>query len=55
MNKKENYELVKFIDGKFELEVSVDPKVETVWLTQSEIAYLFNKDRKTIIDIFKIF
>lgn len=48
MNKKENYELVKFIDGKFELEVSVDPKVETVWLTQSEIAYLFNKDRKTI-------
>ena len=46
MNKQ--YEIVKFIDKDVELEVSIDPQVETVWLTQSEIAYLFDKDRKTI-------
>ena len=46
MNKQ--YEVVKFIDKDVELEVSIDPQVETVWLTQNEIAYLFDKDRKTI-------
>lgn len=43
-----NYELVKFIDGDFELEVNVSPKEETIWLSQKEIADLFGKDRKTI-------
>ena len=42
------YEIVKFIDKEFELDVNIDPEVETVWLTQIEIAYLFDKDRKTI-------
>ena len=46
MNKQ--YEVVKFIDKDLELEVSIDPQIETVWLTQNEIAYLFDKDRKTI-------
>ena len=42
------YELVKFVDEGFELEVNVSSKEETVWMTQNEIAELFEKDRKTI-------
>lgn len=42
------YEVVKFVDDEFELEVNVSPKEETIWLTQNEIAQLFVKDRKTI-------
>ena len=34
MNKTQNYDIVKFIDGEFELEVSVNPKEETIWMTQ---------------------
>ena len=33
-----NYELIKFEDGDFSLDVNVSPKDETVWLTQSQIA-----------------
>ena len=36
-----NYEMVKFIDGDFELEVNVSPKEEIIWLTQSQMALLF--------------
>lgn len=36
-----NYEMVKFIDGDFELEVNVSPKEETIWLTQSQMSLLF--------------
>ena len=45
---EENYEIVRFIDGELELEVNVNPKEETIWLSQIEIAKLFGKDRKTI-------
>ena len=38
----EKYEVVKFIDGEFELEVNVSPKDQTVWLTQKQMANLFN-------------
>ena len=34
----EKYEVVKFIDGEFELEVNVSPKEETIWLRQEEIS-----------------
>ena len=44
----EKYEVVKFIDGEFELEVNVSPKEETIWLTQQQIAMLFGKSRSTI-------
>jgi len=37
-----------FEDGNFKLEVSVSPKEETVWLTQEQIAKLFDVDRTTI-------
>ena len=40
MNKTQNYDIVKFIDGEFELEVSVSPEGNTVWLTQRQMASL---------------
>lgn len=45
---EQKYEIVKFIDNQFALDVYVSPDEKTVWLTQNEIAKLFNKDRKTI-------
>ena len=31
---QEKYEIVKFVDNGFELEVNVSPTEETVWLNQ---------------------
>ena len=42
MKKKSDYEIRKFIDGDFELDVSVSPKEDTVWLSQKQMAALFN-------------
>ncbi len=36
------YELIKFEDGDFSLDVNVSPKEDTVWLTQKQMALLFN-------------
>lgn len=44
----DKYELVRFTDNGFELEVRADSKNETVWLTQEEIAILFGAARSTI-------
>ncbi len=44
----EKYELVKFVDDDFELEVNVSSDGETIWLTQEQIANLFNKAKSTI-------
>ncbi|MCQ2801919.1 MAG: hypothetical protein MJ222_04790 [Bacilli bacterium] len=44
----EKYEILKFKDGKYELDVNVSPDEDTVWLTQEEIARLFEKDRSVI-------
>ena len=46
MNNK--YEVVKFVDNQFELDVRADKENETVWLTQEEISYLFDVDRTRI-------
>ena len=35
---KINYEIIKFEDGDFSLDVNVSPNEETVWLTQTQIA-----------------
>ena len=48
MSEETKYELVKFIDNDLELDITISPKEETVWMTQAEIAELFGKDRKTI-------
>ena len=49
MNKEEKkYELIKFEDGEFNLDVNVSPDEETVWLTQNDMAALFDVDRTRI-------
>ncbi len=39
---EKKYELIKFEDGDFSLDVNVSPVEETVWLTQKDMALLFN-------------
>ena len=41
---EKKYELIKFNDGEFSLDVNVSPSEDTVWLTQEEMALLFNVD-----------
>ncbi|MBR6289541.1 MAG: virulence RhuM family protein [Acholeplasmatales bacterium] len=49
MNNEENkYDLIKFEDGNFSLDVNVSPDEDTVWLSTNEIALLFERDEKTI-------
>ncbi len=38
----DKFELVRFTDNGFELDVRADSKNETVWLTQKEMALLFD-------------
>ena len=42
------YELIKFEDGDFSLDVNVSPKDETVWLSLDEMSKLFGRDRSVI-------
>ena len=46
MEKK--YELIKFEDGNFSLDVNVSPDEETVWLNREQLSKLFDGDVKTI-------
>ena len=48
MEKEFKYELVKFVDGEFELEVSVSPKEETFWMTLEQLSMLFKRDKSVI-------
>ncbi|MDE6047194.1 MAG: virulence RhuM family protein [Anaeroplasmataceae bacterium] len=48
LNDKNNYDLIKFEDGEFSLDVNVSPQEDTVWLTQSEMAILFDVDRTRV-------
>lgn len=47
MNNK--YKLIKFTDKGFELDVRADYSKDTVWLTQDEMALLFDVDRTRIV------
>ena len=38
----DKYEIVKFVDNEFELDVKTDKENDTVWLTQKEMASLFD-------------
>ena len=40
--KKDKFDLVRFTDNDFELDVRADSENDTVWLTQKEMAVLFN-------------
>ena len=57
MEQNNKYELVKYVDGEFELEINVSPKEETIWLTQKQMSQLFEISENVITyhikDIFK--
>ena len=46
---QEKYEIVKFVDNGFELEVNVSPSEETVWLTVNQLAQLFDVQVPAIV------
>ena len=43
-----SYELIKFENDNVELEVSVSPEEETVWLSLDDMAVLFERDRSVV-------
>ena len=43
-----NNEIIRFINGDLQLDVTVSPDNETVWLNRNQIAQLFGRDIKTI-------
>ena len=45
---EKKYELIKFEDGDFSLDVNVSPEEDTVWLTQEQMGRLFNRDTSVI-------
>lgn len=45
----DKFKIVKFVDGNFEIDVRTDIDSETVWLTQNEMASLFDVNRSRII------
>ena len=47
-NENTKYEIIKFEDGDFSLDVNVSPNEETVWLTQAQIAELYDVDRSRV-------
>ena len=47
-NENSDFQVARFVDGDFELEVSADFNSETFWLTQNDMATLFDVDRTRI-------
>lgn len=47
-NNEKKYELIKFEDGEFSLDVNVSPDEDTVWLTQEQISILYGRDISVI-------
>ena len=43
-----NNEIIKFENGDLQLDVTVSPDNETVWLSANQMALLFDRDEKTI-------
>jgi hypothetical protein len=42
------YELVKFIDNDLELDITISPEEDNIWLSKNQIAELFDRDRSVI-------
>ena len=42
------YEVVKFIDNDFELDITISPEEDNIWLSKNQIAELFDRDRSVI-------
>ena len=47
--KKDKFDLVRFTDNDFELDVRADSENETVWLTAEEMALLFKVNRPAVV------
>ena len=43
-----NNEIIKFVNGDLQLDVTVSQDNETVWLNRNQLAQLFDRDVKTI-------
>ena len=43
-NNEKHYDLIKFEDGDFSLDVKVSSNEDTVWLTIKDISELFGRD-----------
>ena len=43
-----NNEIIRFVNGDLQLDVTVSPDNETVWLNRNQLAQLFDRDVKTI-------
>ena len=50
-----NNEIIKFNNGNLELDVTVTPDKDTVWLTVDQLCTLFNKNKSTISRHIKIY
>ncbi|MCM1557198.1 MAG: hypothetical protein NC087_06650 [Anaeroplasma bactoclasticum] len=48
LNNENKYNLIKFEDGEFSLDVNVSPDEDTVWLSISSISALFERDISVI-------
>ena len=49
----EKYELVKFIDNDLELDITISPEEENIWLSKNQISELFDRDRSVISKLIK--
>lgn len=45
---KMNNEIIQFVNGNLQIDVTVSPKNETVWLTQKQMAELFDVKSQAI-------
>ena len=43
-----NNEIIKFVNGDLQIDVTVSPNEETVWLTQKQMAELFDVKSQAI-------
>ena len=41
MNEEKKYEVVKFVEGKLEMDINVSPSEDTIWLSLDEMSLLF--------------
>lgn len=48
MIQEPKYQLMKFIDNELELEVTVSPKEETIWMSLDQLSVLFGRDKSVI-------
>ena len=48
MNNIKKFELVKFIDDELEMDISVSPDEETIWMSLDQIGLLFDRDKSVI-------